>query len=93
MIPQEAVVAEHIVSVVSRHALDRARSDSELCGLWLDEVNTELAVCLSQADLAAVTLTMKQLRDIGDSLETLFDQWARVSVGESLVLQFPLCTR
>ncbi len=87
--PAEAVVAEHVVAVLSRRYMDRAWSDEELLSAWSEEVNAEIALVLGRADLPARPIESSDLLTICRRFDRLLDFWAAVPVGEHLELSFP----
>lgn len=84
-LPAQALLAEHLVAILSRRILDEAWRDPDLFDLWAAEVNAELAQVLPEA----VPIPRPTLREIGDRFTSLARQWAEVPIGEHLELHFP----
>ena len=88
-LPREALVAEHIVGVISRRALEVARSDPELRDVWCEEVAAEIAASLSGAGLVLPAALGERLVGIASRLEQLMTAWRALPPGEHLELHFP----
>jgi hypothetical protein len=86
--PAEALVAEHLVAILSRHFSGGAWEDPELLPLWAEEINTELAIELAKADAPSYRATPEQLAAVCRRHLELGTQWTQVSVGEHLELEF-----
>lgn len=88
-VPAEALVVEHLVNILSRHALAQARRDPDLQQLWADDITAELRQVLMKDGLPTLSLILPQLLAISDRFELLADRWAKVPLGEHLQLEFP----
>ncbi len=88
-VPRNAIVVEHIVSVLMRRAREAERLDPSLLDLWADELNAEIAACLCGAGLPPLRLAPATLRAIGDRLDTLANSWNQLPHGQSLRLVAP----
>lgn len=88
-LPDEAVLVEHVVDVLSRRLAEGARHDPELEVLWADEVNAELATVLAAAKRSAFRFSAGQLSAIGRCFDGLAQRWAEVPVGGHMELVFP----
>lgn len=87
-IPTEAIVAEHLVAILSRHFSSSAWEDPELLDLWAEEVNEELAVELAKASHPPYLTAPAALADVCRRYLELGTKWANTPVGEHLELDF-----
>lgn len=87
--PAEALVAEHLVAILSRQFSGSAWEDPELLPLWAEEINAELAVELTRANHAIFRASPDQLASTCHRYLELGTEWANKPVGEHLELDFP----
>lgn len=87
--PAEAVVAEHLVAIISRGLREGAWADPDLLRVWCDEVNAELAVELARLDLAAFRVEPARLAAICRAFQSLAQRWTAVPIGEHMELLYP----
>ncbi len=87
--PAEAVIAEHLVDILTRGIRESAWRDPDLLAIWADDVNAELGASLGRAGLPAFRVEPASLAAICRAFRALADRWAAVPVGEHLELAFP----
>jgi len=87
-IPPQAILAEHLVSTMSRHHRDHT-TDPDLLALLTDDVNRDLASSMSADDTPAPTLTPPQVTAIYTRFNSLAHQWQELLVGDHMELVFP----
>jgi hypothetical protein len=87
--PDEAVIAEHLVDITTRGIRDCVWTDPELLALWAGEVNAELATSLARAGRTPFCVEPARLAEVCRCFRDLVERWAAVPVGEHLELQFP----
>lgn len=87
--PDEAIVAEHLVDIITRGIRESVWNDPDLLRLWTDEVNAELETALGRSGRTAVRVEPERLADICRVFRELVDRWAAVPVGEHMELVFP----
>jgi len=89
-LPAEALLAEHLVAILSRQFSDRAWEDPALLDLWAEEFNAELAVELTKADHPPYRASPAKLAAVCRRYLSMGSQWANTPVGEHLELEFPV---
>lgn len=87
--PAEALVAEHLVAILSRQFSGSAWEDPELLDLWAEEINAELAIELHKVGAPPYGATPNQLATICRRYLERGTQWANTPLGEHLELDFP----
>jgi hypothetical protein len=87
--PTEAVIAEHLVDILSRGIRENAWADPELLPVWTDEVNAELGASLARSGLPAYRVEPTRLGALCVAFRDLAERWAAVPVGGHLELEFP----
>jgi hypothetical protein len=88
-LPDEALLAEHIVGVLGRRGLEPAARDPELRALWSEDVSAEIGASLSQSGLPPFAIQPPRLAAISARLEQLMNAWSAIDVGDHLDLHFP----
>ena len=86
--PDEAIVAEHLVDIITRGIRAPVWSDTELLVVWTDEINADLAASLHQHGRAAQPVEPSRLAAICRCFQDLASRWAQVPVGGHLELEF-----
>lgn len=87
--PADAVVAEHLVDIISRGLRERAWADPDLLGVWCDDVNAELAGELAHTGLAPLRVDPDALAATCRAFHSLAERWAAVPIGGHLELPYP----
>jgi hypothetical protein len=85
----QAVVAEHLVGILSQHLRDYSSEDDEFLELLSGEINRDLAAIASERGVAMPTLSAADVASIYATYQALAERWAKLPVGEHLELAFP----
>jgi len=88
-VPAQALIAEHLVGVLSLHVRDSALEDDELVELLTDEINSELAAAMAGCGIAAPKLVVADVASIYQTFNELARRWAALPRGDHLELSFP----
>jgi hypothetical protein len=89
--PSQAIVAENIVAAFFMHLPDASPGDPEVLNILTEEINGDLAACLSAGK--PPILTADQVAAIYLGFEELRRQWAAVPMDGHLELLFEDCPR
>ncbi len=92
-IPDQAIIAEHLVGTLTRHHRDASGRDPDSLVILAEDINADLTASLSRSGTAPPTLTAPQIAAIYDRFDRLAAQWAALPVGGHLELDFPQAIR
>lgn len=88
-VPPQAVVAEHLVGILSQHLGDYPFADEKVLELLTEEINGDLAAIASEGAVSMPTLSAADVASIYTTYQELAGRWAALPLDEHLELAFP----
>jgi hypothetical protein len=85
----QALIAEHMVGVLSLHLHDPAWEDAELLELLTEEINQDLAAAMGGCGIPAPKLAAADVATVFQTFDGLARRWAALPLGDHLELPFP----
>jgi len=88
-LPEQALIAEHLVNVLSLRVRDSAWEDDGLLQLLTEEINQDLAAAMGGCGVPAPKLAVADVATVYKTFDGFARRWATLPIGEHLELAFP----